>query len=129
MERIAEGTVSLSDWHSFEELSRPTSLNCPDRRSALFEIDGGRLPRFRCRSGHAFSALSLLDGQAEAPEDLQSAVFGALLEEATLARRLLRAGEDPALLRHLRERADWLEATAAKLADWLETPGVGDRGT
>jgi two-component system chemotaxis response regulator CheB len=44
--------------------------------------------RYRCRSGHAFSAQSLLSGQADAREAYLSGLFGALIEEATLAKRL-----------------------------------------
>ena len=51
-----------------------------------------------------------------------ASLFGARIEEATLAKRLLTLGEDPALLSHLRERADWLEGHAARVCDWLGTP-------
>jgi two-component system chemotaxis response regulator CheB len=126
---IAEGTLRLAEWQSLERLARPSGLNCPDCRSALYEIDDGRLLRFRCRAGHAFSSLSLLDGQVEAREELRSFLFGALMEEATFARRLLEMGEDPVLLHHLRERASCLEGHAANLCDWLGTPSLGDHGT
>lgn len=128
-ERISGGALALDDWKALERQGRSAALNCPDCRSALIELGDDRLIRFRCRSGHAFSALSLLDGQADARDGLQSALFAALLEEASLARRLLQAGEDPALLKHLRERADWLELHAASLSDWLDNPPPGDRGT
>jgi len=128
-ERIAGGPFRLEDWRALEGISLPSTLSCPDCRGALLEVDAERLSRYRCRAGHAFSGLSLLDGMAEARDDLQSALLASLLEEGALARRLLSRGEDPALLKHLRERADWLDGHAAKVSGWLASPPRGDHGT
>jgi two-component system chemotaxis response regulator CheB len=86
--RIAEGVFNVEDWWSLEQMSFPSGLNCPTCRSALYELKDQRVLRYRCRSGHAFSAQSLLSGQADAREAYLSSLFGALIEEATLAKRL-----------------------------------------
>jgi two-component system, chemotaxis family, protein-glutamate methylesterase/glutaminase len=63
--RIVEGIFNVDDWWDVEQMSLPSGLNCPDCRSALYELKDNRVLRFRCRSGHAFTALSLLTGQAD----------------------------------------------------------------
>jgi two-component system chemotaxis response regulator CheB len=79
------------DWWNLERMSIPCGLNCPTCKSALYELREKRMLRFRGRAGHAFSAESLLGEQADARETQLSALFGALTEEATLARRVREA--------------------------------------
>jgi two-component system, chemotaxis family, protein-glutamate methylesterase/glutaminase len=120
--RIAEGIFNVEDWWALEQMSVPSGLNCPNCRSALFELKDRRVLRYRCRSGHAYSAESLLSGQADAREALLSSLFGALIEEATLAKRL----EDQPLFSEnlyaaesLRNRADELDRQANQISEWL----------
>lgn len=84
--RIAQGVFRVEDWWNFEQMSTPSGYNCPTCRSAVYEVNDKRLLRFRCRSGHAFSARSLLSGQADARKNLLSSVFGVLVEETGLSR-------------------------------------------
>jgi two-component system chemotaxis response regulator CheB len=86
--RIAEGIFNVEDWWALEQMSTPSGLNCPNCRSAPYELKDRRVLRYRCRSGHAFSGQSLLSGQADAREAIVSSLFGALVEEVTLAKRL-----------------------------------------
>jgi two-component system, chemotaxis family, protein-glutamate methylesterase/glutaminase len=46
--RIAEGIFSVDDWWGLEQMSVPSGLNCPDCRSALYELNDNRVLRFRC---------------------------------------------------------------------------------
>ncbi len=105
-----------------EQMSIPSGFNCPDCRSALYEIKGSRLLRFRCRSGHAYSAQSLLSGQADSREAQLSSIFGALIEEVTLAKRMraqLDSHSNPRLTKGLEDRAHVLEGEAAQVCTWL----------
>jgi two-component system chemotaxis response regulator CheB len=126
--RIAEGLFTVDDWWRLEQLSAPSGLNCPDCRAALYRLNDRRILRFRCRSGHAFSAESLMSGQAEARGNLLSSVFGALLEEATLAKELARRPEyagDQAAAIHLGQQSARLEQQADNVWAWLrETTGL-----
>ena len=126
--RIAEGIFSVEDWWGLEQMSAPSGLNCPTCRSALYELKDKRILRFRCRSGHAFSVQCLLSGQSEAREMLLSSLFGAAIEEATLAKRMLglRAyKEDPAFVDGLSGRIGLLEREATQVSEWLHvTTGV-----
>lgn len=122
--RIAEGIFSVGDWWSLEQMSAPSGLNCPNCRSALYEVGDKRLLRFRCRSGHAFSAESLLSGQAETRETQLSSIFGALIEEVTLAKRLLATPgykNNAELAGGLTVRIEGIEREAAQVCDWLHT--------
>jgi two-component system chemotaxis response regulator CheB len=119
--RVAAGVFNVEDWWELEQLSAPSGLNCPNCRSALYELTDKRVLRFRCRSGHAFSALSLLSGQADAREMLLSSAFGAMIEEITLAKRIIdtRRYGDPAFLNVLKNRVDALEKETVNVCDWL----------
>lgn len=120
--RIAEGVFNVDDWWGFEQMSEPSGLNCPNCRSALYEVRDQRFLRFRCRSGHAFSAESLFSGQADARETQLSSLFGSLIEEVTLAKRLLETPvykESPDLAAGLRGRVDAMERETAQVCDWL----------
>jgi two-component system, chemotaxis family, protein-glutamate methylesterase/glutaminase len=122
--RIAEGIFNVADWWHLERMSAPSGLNCPTCRSALYELNDRRVLRFRCRSGHAFSALSLLSGQVDARESLMSSIFGVLIEEITLSRQLLDHPEyasDPQVGGGLAARVSSLEQEAAQICDWLHT--------
>jgi two-component system chemotaxis response regulator CheB len=64
-------------------LGTPTLLTCPDCHGTLLALREGSLMRFRCHTGHAFSAASLLAALSEGIEDqLWSAVR--VIEESVL---------------------------------------------
>jgi two-component system chemotaxis response regulator CheB len=117
--RIAEGIFSVEDWWNLEQMSVPSGLNCPNCSSALYELDDKRLLRFRCRSGHGYTAECLLNGQAEAREAHLSNLFGALVEEASLAERMQR---DPKLsaesVTNLAARVGELGRQADQVSGW-----------
>jgi two-component system chemotaxis response regulator CheB len=78
-----------------EELGEPGSLHgqpsgftCPDCGGGLWELSEGRLMRYRCRTGHAFSPESLLDTQGRSREAAMWAALRSLEEMADLARRM-----------------------------------------
>jgi two-component system chemotaxis response regulator CheB len=120
--RIADGNFNVQDWLALEQMSIPSGLNCPNCRSALYEIRDQRVLRYRCRSGHAFSAQSLLSGQADAREAVPSSLFGVLIEEATVARRLRREplfSENSFTAESLDNRVDTLDRQANQISEWL----------
>ncbi len=124
--RIAEGIFNVEDWWALEQMSMPSGLNCPNCRSALFELKDQRVLRYRCRSGHAFSAQSLLSGQADAREALLSSLFGALIEEATLAKRLQGEplfAENSYTSESLSGRVGSLDRHANEISKWLHEMG------
>ncbi len=120
--RIASGTWTVEDWWHLEQMSAPSSLTCPECRSALVEIREPRLLRFRCRSGHAYAAESLMSGQAEERETMLGGLFGAVIQGASLARRLAELPEhsgDRGYSESMKARADRLSRHADDLSAWM----------
>lgn len=70
------------------ELTTPSQLTCPECGGALSEVKETRPLRYRCHTGHAYTALSLGYAQAEqASHQLQGSVRS-LKEREMLLRRL-----------------------------------------
>jgi two-component system chemotaxis response regulator CheB len=71
----------------------PSGLTCPDCGGSLFEREESGLLHFRCRTGHAYSAESLLSKQTDSLEATLWAAVRALEENAALARRMERRAQ------------------------------------
>ena len=81
-ERALEGGGAL------EMRGRPSRFTCPDCGGSLWEsVDEGEA-KFRCRVGHSWTAVALLDQQAETLEQALWTALRALAERADLARRM-----------------------------------------
>jgi two-component system chemotaxis response regulator CheB len=51
------------------QLGQPSSLTCPDCGGALWEVTHGSVLRFRCHTGHAFTAEALAESAQHALEE------------------------------------------------------------
>jgi two-component system chemotaxis response regulator CheB len=71
-----------------EKPGTPSAFACPECGGTLWELQDGELLRFRCRTGHAYSAESLLATQVETLEAALWSALRALEENAALARRM-----------------------------------------
>jgi len=71
-----------------EHPGQPSGFSCPDCNGVLWEIQTGRLQRYRCRVGHAWSPESLLTQQTEALEAALRIAMRTLEERAALSWRL-----------------------------------------
>ncbi|MBD0387171.1 MAG: chemotaxis protein CheB [Nostoc sp. C3-bin3] len=67
---------------------KPSTFGCPDCGGTLWELEEGNLLRFRCRTGHAYSARTLLATQSDKLEDALWIAFRALEEKASLSHRM-----------------------------------------
>src|SRR5207237_7538128 len=67
---------------------RPSEFACPACGGVLNEVHEGKLLRFRCRVGHAYTPASLSSEQRLALEGALWASLRALQQHATLNRRL-----------------------------------------
>jgi two-component system chemotaxis response regulator CheB len=61
---------------------------CPDCGGTLTELKSGKLIKYRCHTGHAYSPLTLFEGHSEAVEHSLWAAIRALEEKVKLAERL-----------------------------------------
>lgn len=68
-------TVEESDMNDLEEIGTPSSLTCPECSGALWEIRHPGPMRYRCHTGHAFTARVLEALQASTVEE---AIWGAI---------------------------------------------------
>jgi two-component system chemotaxis response regulator CheB len=68
--------------------ARPSEFSCPHCHGVLFELPGGPTPRFRCRTGHAWSPASLVEDQATGVDEALWTAVRALEEKAALVTRL-----------------------------------------
>jgi two-component system, chemotaxis family, protein-glutamate methylesterase/glutaminase len=101
-EEFSRGVTQIGD---------PTVLTCPECHGTLLQLRDQRLVRFRCHTGHGFSALSLLEGlDVETEEAIWNAVR--VLQESAMLREHLaqhardagREDEAGALLANAQER-------------------------
>ncbi len=67
---------------------KPSTFACPDCGGILWELEERNLLRFRCRTGHAYSAETLLATQSDAIEDALWIALRALEEKASLSHRM-----------------------------------------
>jgi two-component system chemotaxis response regulator CheB len=94
----AEGMVDAPDPENALETSidqQRLVLRCPECGGVLQETTEDGLPGFRCRVGHNFSLLSLLEAQGMALEQELWSAFNGFLERIDLCRRLsIRANDE-----------------------------------
>jgi two-component system chemotaxis response regulator CheB len=69
---------------------KPSVFTCPDCQGTLFEIHANGIPQFRCRTGHTYSPLSMLEAQDENVERQMWSATRALSEQAEYIARLTR---------------------------------------
>jgi two-component system chemotaxis response regulator CheB len=71
----------------------PSPFTCPECGGALWELEDGRLLRFRCHVGHVFTADALSVEQCESLEYTLWSALRALEEQAALWRRMAQHAE------------------------------------
>lgn len=97
-----EAQISLqgtADIPTLNHLGKPSVYSCPDCHGVLWEIQDGKLLRYRCQTGHAYSARTLLVSQVEDKEDELWMVLRSLEEIEHLSNQLaaLNDGKDPVI--------------------------------
>jgi two-component system chemotaxis response regulator CheB len=77
-----------SDMDDLEKIGKPSSLTCPECHGTLWEIHAKGPMRYRCHTGHAFTAKVLEALQGEAIEDALWGAIRALHERERLFNKL-----------------------------------------
>lgn len=121
IERVVREQAIFERKHVMENLSvlaAPSALTCPDCGGGLWELKDRRPLRYRCHTGHAFTADSLEAAQAEHAEFTLWSSLRALREREMLLRRLASVAEatgDAAQAAAGRRAADRVREQAAHL--------------
>lgn len=120
-------------------IATPSSLTCPDCGGSLWEVKDGKPLRYRCHTGHAFSARTLEHAQAETGEHALRGSVRALQEREILLRRMAAvaqgtgdARQADAALRHagqLRAQIDVLRTFTETVEAEDGDPPPGGGGT
>ncbi len=80
--------LEIGAMQKLERPGTPSPFGCPECGGVLWEVGEGKLIRFRCRTGHAYSTGSLMAEQSEALEDALWKALRALEEKAALALKM-----------------------------------------
>ena len=116
--QIAAGT-SISQ-KSILELGELTPFTCPECHGALAEITEGKLSRFRCHTGHGFTAEALLEGVMESIGELIWQVTRGLQEAEMLLEHMgrhIRDAGDPSRAQKFFAKARELEKRASRFQE------------
>lgn len=103
---------------NLDAIAEPAGLACPDCGGGLWEVKDSPQLRYRCHTGHAFSARTLERAQAEAGEVALRGSVRALQERAMLLRRMVSVAQatgDTAQAEAARREADQLQEQVREL--------------
>lgn len=82
----------LSDVHAVQSLGEQVPYNCPGCGGVLWEIEKSKTPRYRCHTGHSFTAATLLAEQSDKIEETLWITLRMLEERRNLLRSLRERG-------------------------------------
>lgn len=114
-----ENKVAMTGRISEDELESIATLNsqtCPECGGTLWAIDNSNPLRFRCHTGHAYTAQSMLQHQTATTEQAVWAAVRALHERYTLLKRLAEGAKGNGF----DKQAEEYEASAKTAADHAE---------
>jgi two-component system, chemotaxis family, protein-glutamate methylesterase/glutaminase len=100
-----------------QQLGTPTAFSCPDCNGTLWELVDGDLLRYRCRVGHAYSAASMIDAEADAVDRALWEALRVLEESVSISRRI--AAKNDTLRTQLTRKAEEREHHAKVLRNLL----------
>jgi two-component system chemotaxis response regulator CheB len=113
--RYAYGDAAM---HELEQLGAPSTFTCPECSGTLWQLNEGQPQRYRCHTGHSFTATVLAELQHKVAEDAMWAALRALQEKERMSRSLAakaaQHGLDGAAREHL-QKADQALADAQVL--------------
>ncbi|HSH91811.1 MAG TPA: chemotaxis protein CheB [Ramlibacter sp.] len=119
-QEIFEGKQTMEN---LAVVGTPSALTCPDCGGGLWELKNTRPLRYRCHTGHGFTARSLENAQTGAAEYALWSGVRALQEREMLLRRLATVSQatgDLAQAEVGRRQADKVKAQAQMLSELVE---------
>ncbi len=127
-DRYAQGKCAAADWQMLLAAGNLTAIGCPECHGPLLQMPAVTMLRFRCHSGHAYSAQTLVSAKSEEREAIQSALHAALMEELTLGEQILAEPtyrEETEFAGELGRRVGRLMQEAHQIQRWSSAMLVG----
>ena len=115
---IAERVVG--DMEAVEQIGNRVPLTCPDCSGNLWEVKSGRLLRFRCHTGHAFTADTLLHSSQQTLEETLWVALRMMEERKNLLSSMAERGES-GYSEHQAERLEEIKKHINRLREFLLT--------
>jgi two-component system chemotaxis response regulator CheB len=85
--RYVRGDAGMED---LQRIGVPSGFTCPECNGALWKINGAIPPRFRCHTGHSFSARVLSELQDQSVENALWSSLRALQEQVRLQQEMVQ---------------------------------------
>jgi len=121
---VKKAEAGMQTQRENRQVGTPSAYSCPECGGVLWEIQDGKLIRFRCRVGHAFTTDSMIAEQSEALEEALWVALKILQEQSSISRRMAEqahANGRPTLARRFEERQQDAEQRATLLMNVLTT--------
>jgi two-component system chemotaxis response regulator CheB len=112
----------VSDINDMQKLGTHSNFTCPDCGGGLWEIEQNGHKKYRCHTGHVYTALSLLEKQGEEMEESIWISIRMLEERRNLLLNMSgreKGGAGSDLLSDYRRRADDLAVHVERLKSFL----------
>jgi two-component system chemotaxis response regulator CheB len=97
--------------------------NCPNCGGVLWDIGGPESERYRCHTGHSFTATTLLVSQSEKIEETLWMSLRMFEERKNLLNKLAKESRSPALKKGYADRAEETEVHIERIRAMLKAPG------
>jgi two-component system chemotaxis response regulator CheB len=105
-----------------EALGARTPYSCPACGGGLWEVDQPGPPRFRCHTGHSYTAASLLAGQSEKVEESLWVSLRLLEERRNLMLNMARKEKSRRSKKYYADRAEEADVHAGRVRHLLLAP-------
>lgn len=123
---IAERVVGTIE--DVTKIARPVPLTCPDCGGSLFEVNHGKLLRYRCHTGHAFTADALLRNAQHSLEETLWVALRMMEERKNLLSSMAVRGESPYSAQQ-DERIEEMKKHINRLREFLLNGGGATNGS
>ncbi|MDB5236060.1 MAG: hypothetical protein JWR44_3053 [Hymenobacter sp.] len=114
---IAERVVGTTE--DVLKIARPVPLTCPDCGGSLFQVDQGKVLRYRCHTGHAFTADSLLVNASQSLEETLWVAVRMMEERKNLLSSMALRGEGGPYSAQQEERIEEIKKHINRLREFL----------
>lgn len=119
---IAERVVGTTE--EINRLGEPVPMTCPDCGGSLWKLEHGNVLRFRCHTGHAFTADALFESSKQALEETLWVALRMMEERKNLLSSMAVRGEGPWSVQQ-EERLEEIKAHVNRLREFLLNGSTG----